>query len=208
MVYDKWFIAVFAVIVGVFAGCDKKDPAQVANNLTEQPNMNGTFRSACAGSDIVGLSVREKLVFEGNKFTREQNFYETEDCSEKEAGGSIILEGNFVLDADGLPQSEGGSLQLDLQKAFIAPGANFFVTALNTLGLCGRDDYAVGVKTEVTNGSDDLSCPVKKVPQTVFGAYRLDDRKLYLNEGGLGEMSETKDKTPTKLDTTRVYTRE
>lgn len=196
------------VVLGFFVGCDKDDPVQVANNVTEQPNMNGTFRSACAGSDLAGLSVRETLKFEGNKFTREQSYFETADCTEEQNGGTVTVEGDFTIDADGLPQSEAGAVQLDLKTAYITPHAAFLVTALNAINYCGYSDYAIDVKRDVSGGTDSATCVVLKVPQTVYGAYRLDDKKLYLNEGGVGEMSESATDRPAKLDTSKVYTRE
>ena len=192
----------------VIGGCDSDDASDVANNITEDPQLNGSFVGPCSGSDILNLSYRQRMTFSGNTFTHERTYFETSDCSDAEAGGTVELTGEFVVDADGIESSDAGAIQLELTKALVTPNQTYLVNALNTVGFCGSNDYTLNQEKEITEGTDEFACPVRELPETLYGAYSVEDDRLYLNNGGLSQMSEDGQNRPTILDKNTVYIKE
>lgn len=198
--YMMIFCSTFLLI-----GCDSDDASEVANNISEDPQLNGSFIGPCSGSDILNLSYRQRMTFSGNTFTHERTYFESNDCSDAEVGGTVELTGDFIVDADGIEDSDAGAIQLELKRALVTPNQEYLVDALNTVGFCGHDDYVLGNEKEITEGTDEFACPIRELPETLYGAYSVEGDRLYLNNGGLGQMSDDDKNRPTILDKDTVY---
>lgn len=188
-----------------FAACSK-DQKQSVKNFAQEPDLNGRYSKNCVGSDLAGLSYLETLRFETDStFTQIREYHTSDDCSDQSVQGVLRVSGRYAVDNDGASQSEGGSIKLDLDKASIDVKSSTLADALNLVNFCGASDYKANEKVEITAGTDSHLCPVRQLPDSLYGVYREDDGKLYLNDGGMSSMSESKDNRPNDLDKETVY---
>lgn len=200
-------LATSTLMLTVAASCSKKDAEETANNIKEDASLAGVYSSPCSKSSLLGMASQNKLTFAGNKFTKEELFFEKEDCSGAADGSSLVLKGTFVVKGDTLPNSDARPIKVELTEAYIQPKSDFFVNLGNTSKFCGHSDYAKDQKTVITTQTDNLLCPVQSVPSTLFGAYRVEGNKLYLNAGDISKMTTKESDQPSKLDKSVVYSR-
>ncbi len=202
-------MSVLALVCGMvlFTGCDDDD---VVNNIANEPDLNGRYTAACSEVPVINVGSQDTLRFEADsKFESYAELYTSDDCSDAEIVGTFRLEGEYRVDNDGAPDSEGGAIRLELNAAFVRLDSDALVTAANTANFCGYSNYEKGVEVEVSGSSDDFNCPfVKAVPDTLYGVYREDDGTFYLNEGGLSNMSQSQEERPQGLDMGKPYTKQ
>ncbi len=209
----KYFKTILLSVVAAFSftGCSDDDngsssPAGAAGNFVQEPDLNGRYSNDCSGSELANLSMRTTYRFNADgSFSQYQDFYESEDCSDNESLGVVELGGSYTVDSDGAPESEGGAIQFEIKQAKITVQSALLADAMNAISFCGQDSYEEGSETEITETSDNALCPVKSVPDTLYGVYREDDGSFYLNEGGMSEMGESEEDRPNDLDQENVY---
>lgn len=177
--------------------------------IIQEPELNGRFSNQdCNGIGVgeAGVSYRETLRFEvPDKFTRYQDLYTNADCSGNPEG-TAEAQGTFNVDNDGAPDSDGGAMELKMEKAFVTAQTEGMATALSLVNYCGVAEYKAGEEKEVSpQDTDNLTCIVQDVPNTLYGVYTLDGDTLYLNEGGVGQMGESKEDRPKGLDKGTAY---
>ncbi len=201
-------LSCLGLITASLIACSKEDAKEVANNVAENPELNGKFQSECFGSDVLDFSYRETLEFAGNQFSQIRNYYSTDTCSNESLVGNLSVNGDFVIDADGLPDHPAGSIEIQFDEAEITPQSEDLASALSSVELCGIENFESGVTSEVPKkSSDNWTCPIRDFSSTVYGSYQLEGDELRLNKGGLEAMSTEVDERPKELGKASVYLR-
>ncbi len=180
--------------------------------FVQEPELNGRYTNEnCVnvGVGSVGLSYQETLRFETpDKFTRYQDYFLNADCS-GDPEGVAQAEGTYNVDNDGAPDSEGGAMEIMVDQAFVTAQSEGLADALSAINYCGVESYQAGQKEEVSpNNSDNLTCIVQSIPNTLYGVYSLNGDTLYLNDGGVSEMSESQEDRPSNLDQGTAYNKQ
>jgi hypothetical protein len=195
------------LLVGVaafsFAGCsedDKDDAFNGTKNVADDPELVGTFSGDCAGAGFIDAGVKDSYKFEGNSFTRLQTFYADNRCADGQELGVIMYEGEFTIDEDSDQVTNGGSIDIKLESAKLNIQNQTLADLLNAINFCGQNDYGPNSEVALTRANTDAAtCPVDTVPSEKYGAYTINNGKLYLNRGGLQGMSVNADERPTEV---------
>lgn len=176
---NKVLILITAVLLTISCSRDKaKDVVSSVENLAADSNLKGEFYSECIGSNLLKLKEKLEIEFKGNQFKRRQIFYNKDSCVETSEVGEIIYSGKFKVTKT--KDKEPNEIDINLQKVTISPKNEFLVKTLNGLNFCGRNDYQVGVKSNITETSDNSLCPITNVPANLYGVYRVKNDRIYL----------------------------
>lgn len=184
-------LSVFAMV-----GCGD-DAKEALGNVTEDASLQGRFVEECGSSELLNLSERNALMFQGNDFTRTQSFFTSADCQEE--GAKIDYQGTFTIDPDALPNSEAGSIDIKVEKAVLTINNETAAEALSAIGFCGIKEFPVGQEITIEGKGTEGTCPLMNLPSERFGAYKVDGDKLYL-DGDLSSMAETKENRAETLE--------
>ncbi len=184
-----------------------------SNPVTQDPELNGRYANEnCVGVGAfgVGVSYRETLRFEAaDNFTMYRDIYSNGDCG---GNPSAVIEarGSFNIDSDGAPESEGGTIQVDLEESFVTAETEAGADFLNGINYCEINDYQAGEAKQVpAEKSDNVDgCFVPAVPNTLYGVYKRNGNTLYLNQGGVSQMGESENDRPTDLDLGTAYNKQ
>lgn len=186
-------------MIALTACSDSKDTIQ---NVTEDASLQGRFLSECGSSSLIDMSERTALMFQGNEFTRTQSYFTADDCQEE--GAKIDYTGTFTIDADGLPETEGGALNIKVESMKILVNSEAVATALSAINFCGVSQYVVGEEVTIEGELSQGLCPLMNVPAERYGVYKVEDDRLYL-DNDLNSMSDTDENRAKALNTDLVY---
>ena len=194
------FVGVLAASVTGCSKDDAQDAIDGTKNVADDPELLGTYSGECAGAGFIQAGVQDTYKFEGNSFTRIQTFYSDNTCASDSKLGEIKYDGEFKVDSDSDVVTNGGAVDITLQSANLNISNQTLADLLNTIQFCGRNDYGIGAEFPLEgSATDDIGCPVETVPSTRYGAYTVDDGKLFLNRDAIKGMSVKEDERPTEV---------
>lgn len=206
--------------VFLLSACDNDDDTDdnPISNIREAAKDGGlqdkTFRGECSlkplqliatgiatlGEDAL-KSGREQYYFEGMNVVHTTILYTSANCTE---GESIVYTEKGSMEIDRDKKTDDGASYIDFKfealqvKIQSEAGANI----AHDVGLCGTQDWTVGVERDVTTVAEDLNCYRRKLPAHDANVYRLDDKTLYFGEKGLIERNEER---PARLNMNEKY---
>lgn len=191
-----------ATLLAVFLfGCD--DAEKSIKNLSEQPEMQGTFLSSCekVGVDGMGsVSIQDELRLEGNQVRINSIYYSDSDCNSESEIGRVEYEGEFEVDRQGLERIaenyeeineeqkknlDAGVVSLEVDEAKVKATDQTLVSLFNGISFCGQDDYQVDQEKKINQAAtDEFFCPLKELPANMRGGYIYNEesRELTFSE--------------------------
>lgn len=187
-------------------GCSEeqaKDAGQGIENIAQDPALQGEYADDCSSSKWLDASEKKELHFNGNQVEAHTVFYLDENCQDE--GARLVYLGEFEVNSDGLPNSEGGSMKVDLQEAEVRVSSQSLADLLNAANFCGIENYKAGATVSLKGNTNDTLCPLKDIPTTLYGAYRVEQDKLFLSSGNLADMASTKDEREKELNREHPY---
>lgn len=185
----------------ILFSCDDSDSDNVERIVENDRDLIGSWDGACTSFDKLGLTgVQSKYEFgvDGN-FEKSEQFFASDDCS----GAAIEyrLVGDFdTSDRDNVPDS----ISYTIQESFLNLQSESVVKLANTVKLCGRSDWQVGERQEVT-GADCEEVLSAKAGDQLQDIYQIDGDELFFGETLF--FSLTGDKEPESVNANVKYTK-
>jgi hypothetical protein len=189
----------------VLINCSTRDASETIRNVTEEPELQGTFIEPNCGPRgfweqlndalmelLAGDAIHSQveLNFQANQFTQTTRYYLSgDDGACEDEMGRLITEGTFEVNTEDLEGTDARSIRIELETARVEVVSERAAEILNEIGFCGRSDYEAGESFDITEGTED-NCPlVGEVPRTYFGSYILTDNRLYISQLQVTDMA-------------------
>lgn len=201
----KKMIVTLALVMFTLTGCGEGEGESERNS--ETPNLGShsipdTWISGCLQDN--NLSFYEQSVFEmqeNGKFVQYSAQYSDGTCQENlfqmEKVGEYIIGSEFISPSTGFTAYE---IDLRIDEVWLTLNSPGQANARNSEGFCGRTDWQIGDKTEITGCADIGSAEIFNI---VSVQNESSGRVLYLGEeSGDGQISTMR---PTGLDLNQPY---
>jgi hypothetical protein len=195
----------FLVVALVLAGCGKdnvKDSYEGVKNTAREYGLMDTWESKCTSSKMLGASMKNYYKFSGNEFVKTTEFSTNADCVEPSM--TMQYNGEFKVADKSERIVDARNIDFDYKTATLLPSTIAGVTLLNSISFCGKTDYEVGKKKELTAESDNLLCPVADIPFKRYDIIKVDHKKLFLGIGEEDDMALAEDRSG-ELDLENPY---
>ncbi len=157
-------------------GSDSKDKAKAV--VENDKDLVGSWQGDCTSFDKLGLaSVQSQYDFNlDGSFEKSEQLFSSSDC--KGASVEYKLQGQFETAG----RDEGpNKITYKVDDTSINLKSEAVVKVANAVKLCGRHDWAVGEKQEVS-GEDCQNVLSAKAGDTLLDVYDLKDSDLYFGE--------------------------
>lgn len=179
-----------------------RDAEEAVANVVEEPGLQGDFSGPCKASEILDVSQRETMKFEGNSFESVTIYYTNANCSSASEAGRLVYSGTFEIDDEAVPGDANG-LNVEITSAEVTPLNDTVMNMMSSANFCGIDRFEQGKAVELQSKTNLMTCPLKSLPGRFYGAYQIRDEDLFLSESSVTSMAESADKRSTKINNVR-----
>jgi hypothetical protein len=190
---------VLVVFISLFGCSHKKTNSnyEAIKNTGREFGLMDTWESKCEASKLLGLSMKNYYNFSGNDFIKVTEFSNNSNCSDPSL--SVQYKGSFKLADKSERLVDARNIDFDYQMANLKAQTKESVKLLNSIHFCGKDNYVVDEKHNLTNESDDNICPLANIPFKRYDLMMVKDKKLFFGVGDEVKMVNVKDR-PYDLD--------
>ena len=204
-------------------GCGKgrsNNPFRALATMKKAPELQGSYETKCASAgegfvanainvlkgntDAYPKSKRREISFHGDAATIKEVHYLGGNCDGGEAY-AFEEKGTFkVGDKDKNEMNNAGrnlDIHMNTVDAMILsePGQKF----ADNYGLCGKKDWKVSERVDVTAMSADGNCYDVTSKRTIANVYQVDNNELKL--GYTGDHAVASDARPTSIDNNNTF---
>ena len=191
-------VLLLASSVVSLAACGAKEAAKDIQASLENPDLIHTWENQhCSSSKIAGASFRVQFKFLGNDVQKTEQFYSSADCAE--LAGEITYSGTF--EKKGEVQKDVNELNLKFDRVNVVAFNDIGKKILNTFGLCGKSDWEVNRKADLTTQSRDATCVLSALPYEVYDVYQVENDTLFFGNYD----NTTAEKRPVSVDRTSAF---
>ena len=178
---SKLFNVGSLLIAALFVvGCGDENPTSEITNRVKAPKLMQTWGGECIESEILQLSGRMFLEFDGNNLKQVHEFYNSSDCNSPAA--RLVYEGEVnVRDAE---PSGAYPLDVTFKKSELVALNETGKDALEAVNFCSVETWNVNQPVTV---NQNQNCPLKAMPATEYHRSLVEGDKLFIGEFVLGE---------------------
>ena len=211
----KKLLSLSSVTLLLAAACGGPVKDAVVQTFSE-PKLMTTWESKCTDAgEVLKLSEKTFLKFNGAGFERIQSFYSTDKCgADKPANEAVVAaevryKGSFLLTNNAIPANGAKLIDYKIDQAKVVALNDAGLKVLNETKLCGHENFQLNQEVDLTSESAGGTCPLQTAPSVAYEIYKINDGSPYQllisQHGWFSGRGETSKDRPADLDAENFY---